>query len=73
MMAELWYHRSISLAPGKDVKEEQGPGGQDGASDLSRENPVAATQIVRAFAFGLLLHPKERAVVGHLGDGRDKE
>ena len=29
-MAELWCHQSVSPAPGKDVKEEWGPGGQDG-------------------------------------------
>lgn len=29
-MAELWCHQSVYPAPGKDVKEEQGLGGQDG-------------------------------------------
>lgn len=41
-MAELWCHKSVSPAPGKDVKEEWGPGGQGGLEwslKPQQENP----------------------------------
>lgn len=44
-----------------------------GASDISREMLVTATQIICAFAFGLLLLPKELAAAGHLWDHRDRD
>lgn len=75
-MAELWYHQSVSPAPGKDVKEERGSGGQDGLEKSLRpqQGKPSRSHANRAcFALGLLLHPKEWAVAGHLGDGRDTD
>lgn len=45
--------------------------GWRGPPDLSGKMPVTATEIMCTFAFGLLLHPKEPAVAGHMGDCRD--
>lgn len=75
LMAEFWCHKSVSPAPGKDIKE-RGPGGQDGLERSLRPqqgNPgYSHTNHVR-FCLWFVAPSQGSSSGGTSGDRRDKE